>query len=150
MKGGFLYLYKFLLSLSSLCFYPQNRLFFGQTVLAALLLSPKPPVFRTNRSRRFASIPKTACFSDKPFSPLYFYPQKRLFFGQTVLAALLFSPKPPVFRTNHSHRFAFLPKTACFSDKPFSPLCFYPQNRLFFGQTVLGCTSQQKVDTFFN
>ena len=137
MKGGFLYLYKFLLSLSSLCFYPQNSLFFGQTVLAALLLSPKPPVFRTNHSHRFASIPKTACFSDKPFSPLCFSPQNRLFFGQTILTTLHLSPKPPVFRTNHSHRFAFLPKTACFSDKPFSPLCFSPQNRLFFAEITL-------------
>ena len=107
-------------SFSALCFYTQNRLFFGQIALAALRLYPKPPVFRTDRSQSFAFIPKTACFSDRSFSELCFYTQNHLFFGQIALAALLLYPKPPVFRTDRSCRLAFIPKTACFSDRSLS------------------------------
>ena len=91
----------------SLCLYPQNRLFFGRTIDESSSLSPKPPVFRTNRRWRFVFIPKTACFSDEPSMALRLYPQNRLFFGRTVDGASSLSPKPPVFRTARG-RFCFL------------------------------------------
>ena len=70
----------------TLCVYPQNRPFFGRNSLGALRLSPNPPVFRTNQSRRFAFIPKIARFSDKSVSALCVYPQISPFFGQIMLS----------------------------------------------------------------
>ena len=73
--------------------------------------------------------------------PLGFCPQNCLFFGQLSLVTWSLYPKPPVFRTAHSRRLKFVPKTACFSDSSLSSLEVCTQNCLFFGQLALATWS---------